>query len=96
MKHISSQTSTYLGNIMLPGKTFMGAINVKNNVPVKTTKKVSVVHTSKKLSAGNDIFTNHENKFKQEELSILFKSSNKITKFLDALKNIALFSKKFN
>ena len=73
--HASSHTSTYLGNRMLPGKTFIGAINVTNNVPVKTTKKVSVVHTSKKLSAGEDIFTNLKYKFKQEELRIVFKFS---------------------
>ena len=45
---------------MAPGKTFIGAINVTNKVPVKTIKKVNVVHTSKKLSAGKDIFTKHE------------------------------------
>ena len=42
---------------------------------VKIAKKVSVVHTSKKLSAGNDIFTNHKYKFKQEELRLAFKFS---------------------
>ena len=73
--HVKTQTSSYLGNRMLPGKTFIGAINVTNNVPVKTTKKVIVNHTSKKLSAGDDIFMNHKYKFKPEELRIVFKFS---------------------
>jgi len=60
---------------MLPGKTFIGAINVTNKTPVKMTKKVILKYTSKKLSAGEDIFTNREYKFKQEELRIVFKSS---------------------
>ncbi len=60
---------------MFPGKTFIGAINVTNKAPVKTTKIVIVKNTSKKLSADDDIFNNHEYKFKQEELRIVFKSS---------------------
>ena len=68
---------------MLAGKTLIGAIKVVNKTPVKMTKKVSVVHTSKKLSIkGSDIFTNHEYKFKQEELRIAFKF------FMENLKNL--------
>jgi len=50
---------------------------VNNRVPVKTTKKVIVKYISKKLGGGmpDDIFTNHEYKFKQEELRIVFKCS---------------------
>jgi hypothetical protein len=72
---VRTQSLTYLGNAMLPGPTFIGAINVVNKTPVKMTKKVSVTYTSKKLSDGNseDIFPNHEYKFKQEELRIAFK-----------------------
>jgi len=73
--HVSSQTSIYLGNIKLPGQIFIGAINVVNKTPVKTIKKVSLKNILKKLSAGDDILTNHECKFKQEELRIVFKSS---------------------
>lgn len=72
--HKSSQTSTYLGNTKLPGQIFIGAINVVNNTPVKTTKKVILKYTSKKLGS-DDIFPNHEYKFTQEELRIVFKSS---------------------
>ena len=73
--HVSSQTSIYLGNIMLPGKTFIGAINVVNKTPVKTIKKVSLKNILKKLSAGDDILINHDCKINQEELRIVFKSS---------------------
>jgi len=73
--HKSSQTSTYLGNIMLPGQIFIGAINVTNKVPVKTIKIVRVKNTLKKLSAGDDIFTNIKYTFKREELRIVFKFS---------------------
>jgi len=73
--HKSSQTSTYLGNIKLPGQIFIGTINVTNKTPVKTIKIVILNHTSKKLFACDDIFTNHEYKFTQEELRIVFKSS---------------------
>jgi len=59
---------------MLPGKMFIGAINVTNKVPVKTTTNVILYHTSKKLGS-DDIFTNHEYKFKQEELRIVYKPS---------------------
>jgi len=59
---------------MLLGKTFIGAIRVINKTPVKTIKIVILKYISKKLG-GNDIFTNHEYKFKQEELRIVFKSS---------------------
>jgi hypothetical protein len=41
---------------------------------VKTIKKVILKYTSKKLGS-DDIFPNHEYKFTQEELRILFKSS---------------------
>jgi len=73
ISQVSTHTSTYLGNKIAPGQIFIGAINVTNNVPVKTTKKVIVNHTSKKLSAGDDIFMNHKYKFKPEELRIVFK-----------------------
>jgi len=72
--HVSSQTSIYLGNIKLPGQIFIGAINVTSNIPVKTTKKVILKYTSKKLGS-DDIFPNLEYKFTQEELRIVFKSS---------------------
>ena len=72
--HPRVQSTTYLGNRMLPGQTFTGAINVTNKVPMKTITKVILYHTSKKLGS-DDIFTNHEVKFKQEELRIVFKSS---------------------
>ena len=73
--HVSSHSLIYLGNRMLPGQIFIGAINVVNKTPVKTTKIVMVKNTSKKLSADDDIFTNHECKITQEELRIVFKSS---------------------
>jgi len=60
---------------MFPGTTFIGAIRVTNKTPVKTIKKVSLKNILKKLSAGDDILTNHECKFKQEELRIVFKCS---------------------
>jgi len=74
-KQLSSQTRSYLGNRILPGTTLNGAIYVNNRVPVKMTKKVIVKYISKKLSAGDDIFINHEYKFKQKELRIVFKCS---------------------
>ncbi len=73
--HVSSQTSIYLGNIKLPGQIFIGAINVTNKAPVKTIKIVSVIIILKKLFTFHDIFIYLENKFKQEELRIVFKSS---------------------
>jgi hypothetical protein len=42
---------------------------------MKKIVKVIVNHISKKLSAGDDIFETLENKFKQEELRIVYKSS---------------------
>ena len=39
---VRTQTSTYLGNRMLPGQIFIGAIKVVNKTPVKMIKKVSV------------------------------------------------------
>ena len=76
-KQLSSQTRSYLGNRILPGTTLNGAIYVNNRVPVKMTKKVIVKYISKKLGGGmpDDIFINHEYKFKQEELRIVFKCS---------------------
>ena len=73
--HKSSQTSTYLGNMTLPGQIFIGAIKVTNNIPVKTIKRVILKNILKKLSAGDDIFTNLKYKFKREELRIVFKFS---------------------
>lgn len=58
--HLGSQTSTYLGYKRLAGKILIGAINVVNNTPMKTTTNVSVTYTSKKLFDGNDIFNNHK------------------------------------
>jgi len=68
IRQVRTQSSTYLGNRMLPGKIFIGAINVTNKTPVKMTKKVIVKNRLKKLLAGksDDIFTNHEYQFKQE------------------------------
>ena len=61
---------------MLPGKTFIGAIRVTNKTPVKTIKIVSVKYISNQLNdVSDDIFINHEYKFKQEELRIVFKCS---------------------
>jgi hypothetical protein len=74
ISHIKRHTSTYLGNIILPGQTFNGAIIVVNKTPVKTAKKVILKYISKKLGA-DDIFTNHDYKFKQKELRIVYKSS---------------------
>lgn len=59
ISHIKRHTSTYLGNIILPGQTFNGAIIVVNKTPVKTAKKVILKYISKKLSADYDIFINH-------------------------------------
>jgi len=72
---VSSQSSINLGNMMLPGKIFIGEINVKNKVPIKTITNVIVKYISKKLSAGDDIFPPLENKCKQVELRIVFKFS---------------------
>ena len=62
---------------MLPGKIFIGAINVVNKTPVKIIKRVTVKNILKKLSAGqsDDIFIYLEYKLKQEELRIVFKFS---------------------
>lgn len=53
MRQVRTQSQTYLGNIKLPGMTFIGAIYVVNKTPVKMAKKVSVKYTSKKLSLEN-------------------------------------------
>jgi hypothetical protein len=47
MEQLNTQTSTYLGNRMLPGKTFTGAMNVTNKTPMKMTPTVSLKDISK-------------------------------------------------
>jgi len=42
ISQVSTHTSTYLGNLRLPGQMFIGAIYVTNKVPVKIAKKVIV------------------------------------------------------
>jgi len=60
---------------MLPGKILKGARAVNTKLPRKTTVNVMVNQISKKLSAGDDIFSTLNCKCKQEELRIVFKSS---------------------
>jgi 6-phosphogluconate dehydrogenase (decarboxylating) len=75
ISHVKTHITSYLGYIIPPGQTFIGAKTVNTKVPMKTIVKVIVNHISKKLSAGDDIFDTLKNKFKQEELRIVYKSS---------------------
>ena len=72
---VKTHTLSYLGSRIPPGQIFIGATIVKINVPVKITTNVIVKYISKKLSAGDDIQNTLQNKFKQVELRIVYKSS---------------------